>query len=162
VRVIPDITDYGCERGKRLTTFVVLIDRRCSRRYVQNNSRPLSDVTNLLSSKTHADSTIKRDNRSSTLASMTRIRHTFNFCKNSVTCGKRPAWRKSRHEVRRSIEESTTAFAMHGKLLSTAILTFRPGRDYFSTQFHSIPINNARLCHTELTLISPEYNRTFA
>lgn len=70
-----------------------------------NSSRPLSDVTNLLSSKTHADSPIERDNRVSTLASMTRIRHTFNFCKNSTSRVENVRLDESHGKTRRSIEE---------------------------------------------------------
>lgn len=107
------------KRQNIVAAFVVLIDNRqrdcwCSRRATfANSSRPLSDVTNLLSSKTRADSTIERDNRAFALASMTRIRHTFNFRKNSVTLVENVRLDESRDTTQRSIER--TAFVMRGE-----------------------------------------------
>jgi len=96
------------KKEKTVAAFVALIDHRrppmFPSRYVTNSSRPLSDVTNLLSSKTRADSTIERDNRTSTLTSMTSIRHTFNFCKNFVTHVENVQHDESCDTIRRSIE----------------------------------------------------------
>lgn len=117
--VILSITDHRCKRRKRLSRRSLIDHRQPSMfpsRYVTNSPRPLSDVTNLLSSKTRADSTIERDNRTSTLASMTSIRHTFNFYKNSVTHVENVRLDEScdtQYDARS--KESMTAFVMHGR-----------------------------------------------